>query len=101
MPPLNPPASQLGLASPAIGPWFGRPVTGLPVLNFALPVPGDDLSLDLTENSELVWFPPTTGTLGLFIATDPRPPGLARLRKPDGEPAFTTGHWIALFRLLP
>ena len=24
MPPLDPPVSQLGLASPAIGPWFGK-----------------------------------------------------------------------------
>src|SRR5262249_27061102 len=53
------------------------------------------------ENSELVWFPPATGTLGLFLATDPRPRSLERLRKPDGKPAFTSGHWVALFRLLP
>lgn len=90
---LAPAPDTLGLESPAIGPWFSTDVT--------LGVPGDDLGVSLDLSPGENWLPPAGGLLSLAVATDPRPAVLAGLRGPDGNPAFTTGRLVALFRLLP
>jgi hypothetical protein len=94
---INPDPDQLQLHSPGIGPWFGAAPT--PV-ELPLPDPGA-LSLTLNLGGGTVWQPPATGLHSFFIATDPRPRGLAELRAPDGGRAFEDGSFVALFRLLP
>ena len=90
---LTPAPSSLGLASPALGPWFATDVN--------LPVPNADLSVTLALNANDHWLPPAGGLLGFFVATNPRPSGLAALRQAAGTPAFTDGAFVALFQLLP
>ena len=55
----------------------------------------------MTPTTDLVAFPPATGLLGYAVASAPRPPLLARLRRADGTPAFTDGNLVALFTLSP
>lgn len=90
---LTPAPSSLGLSSPALGPWFATDVN--------LPVPNADLSVTLALNANDHWLPPTGGLLSFFVATNPRPPGLAALRQAAGTPAFTDGAFVAVFSLLP
>jgi hypothetical protein len=90
---LNPDPTTLQLHSPALGPWFDDNSVTLPlpaanVLDVALTLQG------------VSWLPPASGLLSVFIATSPRPLGLAGLRGPDGTPAFNVGSFVAVFRLL-
>ncbi|QAT88043.1 hypothetical protein EJ065_6514 [Corallococcus coralloides] len=102
MPPLIPSSEQLGLVSPALGPWFDNPLGAEPT---ALAAPGDDLSVSLTLPSGTAWLPPATGTLSMYVQPAPSPaqPRAPRLpRGVDGGAApFGTGHLVALFTLLP
>src|SRR5688500_15948938 len=97
--PLNPLPVDIGFGNPSIGPWFENHMT--PGVPFTLGAPDPDLGITLGAFSSIQWLPPAAGTLGLFVATNPRPLGLAALRKADGTPAFADGRLIALFRLLP
>ena len=95
MPVLNPALDLLGLAAPALGPWFNDAAITLPPCN-------DDLAVELTFPTTVIeWRPPIAGLLSLIVATEQRPPDLAPLRKADGSPAFAIGSIVALFRLLP
>lgn len=93
---LNPDPKTLGLASPAIGPWFESS-------QLTLGDPNEDLSvtLDLNTAGETWWMPPAGGTLSLFIAGSSLPSRLEALRKADGNKAFGQNALVALFRLLP
>jgi hypothetical protein len=96
---LNPPPAQLGLASPAVGPWFDDN-------NLQLAVPAARLSVPHTfqgsgNSGSTKWFPPANGTLALAISTPQRPPVLRGLTDALGAPAFTDNMLIALFKLLP
>ncbi len=96
--PLNPTPEDLGLHSPALGPWFDNvdvqlPATGTDQLFVQLNLGGG-----VTSRS---WLPPAAGTLSFFISTTTRSNGLAGLRNAAGEPAFADDRLIALFRLLP
>lgn len=97
--PLNPLPIDIGFGNPSIGPWFENHMT--PGVPFTLGAPDPDLAITLGAFSSMQWLPPAAGTLGLFVATSPRPIGLAALRKADGTPAFADGKLVALFRLLP
>jgi hypothetical protein len=88
---LSPAPSTLDIWSPQLGAWFSTDVT--------LPAADDTLSVALTGLTS-DWLPPARGLLSLIVATSPRPPDLAQLRKPDGTSAFTDGAIVALFRLL-
>lgn len=95
MPALNPSAKDLGLVAPVLGPWFhpDSPTLGSP---------GDDLAVDLILTASTNWLPPASGTLSLFVNTEPPPAGLAALRGVDGRGApFQAGNMVAVFRLLP
>lgn len=96
---LTPAPSSLGLSSPALGPWFASATSGatLPTLG----VPDGDLAVTLAADAGLRWLPPAAGLLSFVVASTPRPPILAPLRKADGTAAFTDGRLVALFRLLP
>ena len=88
---LAPAPSSLGLWSPQLGPWFSTDVS--------LPAADDTLSVALSSLSS-DWLPPTRGLLSLLVASNPRPPLLAPLRRPGGSAAFTDDGVVALFRVL-
>jgi len=102
MPPLIPSSDQLGLASPALGPWFNTPGGAGPA---PLAAPGDDLAVSLTLSAGTAWLPPATGTLSMYVHTDTQPPPARAPRVPrgvdGGAPPFGAGHLVALFTLLP
>ncbi|WP_109474664.1 hypothetical protein [Ornithinimicrobium cavernae] len=88
---LVPAPEDLGLESPALGPWFSTDVT--------LPVPSpDDLGVTVALLAGTDWLPPATGLLSFAVAGQP---GLAGLRGPAGTPPFRTGRFVATLRLLP
>ena len=76
---LSPAPSSLGLWSPQLAPWFSTDVS--------LPIADDSLAVHLTGLTS-DWLPPARGILSLFVASTPRPAGIAALRKPDGTQAF-------------
>lgn len=96
---LDPAPNTLGLASPALGPWFGSS-SGAGTLPMLL-APAGDLSVAVSLANDQEWRAPAGGLVSYFIATDPRPAGLSRLRAENGEPAFTDGRGVILFTLLP
>ncbi|WP_114907901.1 hypothetical protein [Ornithinimicrobium murale] len=88
---LVPAPEDLGLESPALGPWFSTDET--------LPVPSpDDLGVTVPLPAGTDWLPPATGLLSFAVAGQPR---LAGLRGPAGTPPFRSGRFVATFRLLP
>ncbi|MCB9529770.1 MAG: hypothetical protein H6701_15505, partial [Myxococcales bacterium] len=89
---LSPSPGALGLHSPALGPWFTD-------ANITLDLPDTRLAVTLTSDG--TWQPPAAGVLSLFVATATRPAPLARLRDPEGNPAFETGRLVGVFELLP
>jgi hypothetical protein len=91
---LDPAPADLGLASPALGPWFNP---ALP----ALGAPQADLSVSVSLAADQQWLAPANGLVSYFIATPTRPAALARLRAENGNPAFTDGAGVILFTLLP
>lgn len=91
---LNPAPRTLGLAAPVLGPWFAP-------ASVRLGAPDEDLAVPLTFGAETRWLPPANGLLSLYVSTQPRPSGIAGLRKADGAPAFAEGKLVAVFRLLP
>ena len=90
---LVPAPDSLGLASPALGPWFETDVS--------LGAPDGDLGVRFTPGASMAWLPPTAGVLSLYFATTTRPAGLASLRQANGTPAFADSVLVALFELLP
>lgn len=92
--PLTPAPADLGLASPALGPWFSRD-------DVRLAAPEPDLSVPFSPSTGTDWLPPARGIFSLHLATASRPPALAGLRNAAGAPAFTDDRLIGLFRLLP
>ncbi len=94
---LNPAPSSLGLASPALGPWFKDGTNATPTLG----VPGADLSVAVSLAANLEWRAPASGLASYAFAADPRPAVLATLRQADGDAAFATGSLVVLFTLLP
>jgi hypothetical protein len=97
---LQPAIGTLGLGAPFLGPWFDDPNLTLPAPD-VLPGSGDlALALPLAQ-ATTAWLPPAGGLLSLHVATPVRPPALARLRKPDGSPAFADDVLVAMFTLLP
>jgi hypothetical protein len=92
--PLVPAPADLGLASPALGPWFDD-------AGITLGRPNDDLSVTVTPGGTARWLPPARGILSLHFATPTRSKALAPLRAANGGKAFTENRLVALFRLLP
>ena len=96
---LTPAPGTLGLASPAIGPWFKDPAADPPALT--IPLPDADLACPITLPVGLEWWAPAGGIASWLIATPARPRPLAGLRQADGTPAFGNGATVILFSLLP
>ena len=94
---LNPAPSSLGLASPALGPWFKDGTNATPTLA----VPAADLSVGLSLPAGMTWLAAASGTVSYAFAADPRPPVLATLRGANGEAAFTDDNLVVLQTLLP
>ena len=96
---LNPPPNALGLASPALGPWFDDNNLTLAAPNERLLVPH---TFAASGSSVItIWFPPVNGTLTLAVTTPVCPPPLLGLTDAKGAPAFDNEHLVALFKLLP
>lgn len=97
---LNPDPHQLGLASPELGPWFKDDAGA--TLPAALTTPDVDLSVALGSfPAGMQWRAPAGCTASWFIATSPRPAGIAALRQADGTQAFSIGALVVLATLLP
>jgi hypothetical protein len=94
---LNPAPAALGLASPALGPWFRDGTAATPELG----LPAGDLSVAVTLPANMEWRAPAGGTAAYALATGTRPAILAPLRAAGGGPAFATGSLVVLFTLLP
>jgi hypothetical protein len=94
---LTPAPSSLGLASPALGPWFRHDSETSPTLA----APDADLAVAVSLADGMEWRAPANGTLAYAFATPTRPPPLAGLRKADSAPAFADGALVLLFTLLP
>lgn len=94
---LSPAPNSLGLASPALGPWFRDGTATTPTL----PAPAADLSVSISLRADMEWRAPASGLGSWAFATTPRPRVLAALRGADGEPAFGDGNLVVLFTLLP
>lgn len=93
---LTPAPSSLGLASPALGPWF-KEGGDAP----ALAAPAGDLSVPVTLPDQMEWRAPAGCTGAYAFATTPRPALLAALRRADGGNAFAAGELVVLVTLLP
>lgn len=94
---LNPAPATLGLASPAVGPWFQHDTDPSPTL----PLPAADLSVALTLSVDMDWLTPASATRSYVVATPTRPPVLRHLRQDDGQAAFDDGSLVVLLTLLP
>ena len=92
---LIPAPDTLGLASPALGPWFRDGSATAPTLA----VPAANLSVPLSLPVGMEWRAPAGGVASWAFATTPRPPVLAALRGGDGT--FSDGNLVVLFTLLP
>lgn len=97
MPALNPTPDTLGLASPALGPWFRHDSATLPVLA----IPNADLSVTVPLVQDMEWRAPAGGTRSYAVATATRPPVLRNLRDATGSAAFGDDSLIVLHTLLP
>ena len=96
---LTPAPNTLGLASPAIGPWFKDPAADPPTLS--IPLPDADLACPLQLTAGMEWWAPAGGLAAWYVATSARPTALAGLRQANCTPAFATGATVVLFSLLP
>lgn len=94
---LTPAPDSLGLASPALGPWFRDGSATTP----PLVAPTANLSVPLSLPASMEWRAPAGGLASWAFATAPRPRVLAALRGGDGGSAFTDGNLVVLFTLLP
>ena len=94
---LTPAPDTLGLASPALGPWFRDGSATAPTLA----VPAANLSVPLSLPANMEWRAPAGGLASWAFATAPRPRVLAALRGGDGASAFSDGNLVVLFTLLP
>lgn len=94
---LTPAPDTLGLASPALGPWFRDGSATAPTLA----VPTANLSVPLSLPANMEWRAPAGGLASWAFATAPRPRVLAALRGGDGASAFSDGNLVVLFTLLP
>ncbi|MGH8583585.1 MAG: hypothetical protein ACREWG_12540 [Gammaproteobacteria bacterium] len=95
---LTPDPHLLGLASPALGPWFKSDSGAAPPTLIA---PAGDLSVTLTLPIAMQWRAAAGCTVSYFVATPSRPAALARLRQADGTPAFGARALVVLATLLP
>lgn len=97
---LNPSPKSLGLASPALGPWFGYGLlvdSDLP----SLPLPNSDLSVTVSLPPGAQWQTPASATRSYFVTTPVRPAAIRGLRQEDGKPAFSDNRLVVLLTLLP
>ncbi|KQW49628.1 MULTISPECIES: hypothetical protein [unclassified Roseateles] len=94
---LSPAPDTLGLASPALGPWFRDGSATTPTLA----VPAANLAVALSLPAGMEWRAPAGGLASWAFAATPRPPVLTALRGGDGESAFGDGNLVVLFTLLP
>lgn len=94
---LTPAPDTLGLASPALGPWFRDGSATAPTLA----VPAANLSVPLSLPANMEWRAPAGGLASWAFATAPRPRVLAALRGADVSNAFSDGNLVVLFTLLP
>jgi len=94
---LTPAPDTLGLASPALGPWFRDGSATAPTLA----APAANLSVAVSLPADMEWRAPASGLASWAFATAPRPRVLAALRGGDGANAFTDGNLVVLFMLLP
>jgi hypothetical protein len=85
--------AHLGLASPALGPWFSDNVT--------ITVPDAALSatIDIPAGTDLL--PPATGVLSLYIGGSQLPPSITTLRNAQGAAPFGNNRLVAVYQLLP
>ncbi|MGQ7845150.1 hypothetical protein ACUNV4_11785 [Granulosicoccus sp. 3-233] len=97
MPALNPTPDTLGLASPALGPWFRHDSATLPVLA----LPNADLSVTVPLVVDMEWRAPAGGTRSYAVATSTRPAILQTLRDANGDAAFSDDSLVVLHTLLP
>lgn len=97
---LTPPPASLGLASPALGPWFQVASSDD---NDLAPIgpPDADLGSGIALPDGAIWNAPANGLLSYFVASPTRPAALSTLRQANGDPAFADGAFILLFTLLP
>lgn len=95
---LNPAPADIGLASPALGPWFREDGGATPP---TLGAPGANLSVGVSLVADMEWRAPAGCIASYYVATDPRPPGIVHLRQENGSPAFATGELVVLVTLLP
>ncbi|MFT3953289.1 MAG: hypothetical protein QM722_02435 [Piscinibacter sp.] len=95
---LTPAPDTLGLASPALGPWFRDGSASTPTL--AVPTTAT-LAVPLSLPANMEWRAPAGGLASWAFATTARPRVLAALRGGDGASAFGEGNLVVLFTLLP
>jgi hypothetical protein len=94
---LNPPAANLGIMAPVLGPWFSQATVNLDALD-----PTKKLGLTVNFAASTDWYAPATGTLSLYITDGSNPPAaLDALQDSDGAWPFPNGRLLAFFRLLP
>src|SRR4051794_24284604 len=97
---LTPAPKDIGLASPALGPWYisvGTPPG--PDLTLVAPEPSLAVKVSIPAHSQ--WLAPATCLVSVHVATSPRPAPLAGLRASDGTPAFTNNKMVVMLTLLP
>lgn len=94
---LTPAPSELGFASPALGPWFTADSGTLPLLG----LPNGDLSVSLQLPVNMEWRAPATCTCAYTIATHRRPSLLRGMRQANGTAAFDDNSVVVVLTLLP
>lgn len=94
---LIPNPNALGLASPALGPWFHHDTNAPPTL----PLPGGDLSVVTTLAVDMEWHTPAITTRSYHVVSATRTSPLQTLRQENGTQAFTNGNLVVLLTLLP
>ena len=85
--------ADLGLSSPALGPWFSNSVT--------IPAADDTLAASITIPAGTDWLPPATGVLSLYIGASQLPLSIATLRNAQSAAPFGANHLVAIYQLLP
>ena len=106
---LIPPIDQLGSAAPYLGPWFEpdvllaapRDPTGIEPYDLSIPLAIPGPVPPAPPAPPTAFLPPAPGYTSLHVTTQPRPPAIARLLRPDGQPAFDDDRLVLLYTLLP
>ncbi|RKF19862.1 hypothetical protein DBZ36_05230 [Alginatibacterium sediminis] len=92
---LVPDPKELGLSSPALGPWFENNAA------FSLAPPEANLSVEIVLIIGGKWLAPASGTISFNIASEVRPQQLENLRQENGNLAFSLNSFVVLLTLLP